>query len=58
MVVAQSAGAVVGLRIDWHRAKSHALLDIYTQGHYLAWYHGTLVCLNAWINRSRERYKR
>ena len=49
----QSAGAVVGLRTAWHRAKSHALLDIAsysytTQGHYVAWYDGTMICFNAW----------
>ena len=47
--------------------KGLALLDIApiytntTRGHYVAWYNGTMVCFNAWKNRSRElgflRYK-
>ena len=58
MVVAQSAGAVVGSRIAWHRAKrSRTARHRPTLGHYVAWYHGTMVSFNAWNIRSRERYK-
>jgi len=61
MVVAQSAGAVVGSRIAWHRAKRSRTArhrPIYNTGSLRGMvYHGTMVSFNAWNNRSRERYK-